>query len=129
MGTMSVKQCEKLYAAADAAGKAAADAVQLNPCVFSETDVFGNKLPGKPVYSIPDACGFAWVNIKPGNIKFAKWMVASGMAKKDSYNGGVRYPVFEFGQMISKKEAYAYAFAETLREAGIKRVYADSRLD
>lgn len=74
-------------------------------------------------------CGFAWVNIKPGNSSFAQFLVKKGLARKDSYYGGVSVWVSDFGQSMEKKEAYAQAYAGVLHEAGIKRVYAQSRMD
>ena len=72
-------------------------------------------------------CGFASVNVKPANGKFAKFLVANGLARK-SYLGGVSMSVHQFNQSLQKKEAYAYAFASVLNEHGIK-AYVESRMD
>jgi hypothetical protein len=72
-------------------------------------------------------CGFAWINIRPGNGSFASWMRRRGMGHK-SYHGGWDYWVSEFNQSLERKSAYAQAFAEILREAGIK-AHAMSRID
>ena len=83
----------------------------------------------KKVYHVSEGvCGFAWVNIKPANSKFAKYLREIGVARKDSYRGGISMSVFEFGQSLTRKEAYADAYASTLREYGIK-AYAESRMD
>ena len=74
------------------------------------------------------ACGFAWINVKPGGSSFARWLIANGKARRDSYYGGVTIWVPYFGQSMARKEAYAVAYAKTLQDAGIQ-ARADSRLD
>jgi len=74
------------------------------------------------------ACGFAWVNVKPGGSSFARWLVNTGKARRDSYHGGVTVWVPYFGQSLARKEAYAVAYAQALQDAGIQ-ARADSRLD
>ena len=73
-------------------------------------------------------CGFAWVNVKPGNSRFAKWLRDNGLARKDGYYGGVTVWVSQFGQSSTRKIAYAGAFAAVLREAGYNAC-ARGRLD
>lgn len=80
------------------------------------------------------ACGFAWVNLRPGNSSLARWLVAK-MGWRKSYSGGIQMWVntpdalgAAYGQSIEVKEAFAQAFAQVLREAGYN-AYADSRLD
>jgi hypothetical protein len=65
-------------------------------------------------------CGFAWVNVKPANSAFAKWLVANEYARKDSYLGGVTIWIHEFNQSMNHKESFAMKLAEILRENGIK---------
>jgi len=79
-------------------------------------------------YISEGACGFAWVNVKPGYSKFAKWLKAMGYGDNDSYYKGVTVWVSEFGQSIARKEAFAHAFADVLKEFGIQ-AYGASRLD
>jgi hypothetical protein len=74
------------------------------------------------------ACGFAWVNIRPGGSSFARWLVNTGKARRDGYLGGVTVWVPYFGQSMVRKEAYAVAYAQVLQEAGIV-AHAGSRLD
>jgi hypothetical protein len=74
------------------------------------------------------ACGFAWVNVKPGGSSFARWLIANGKARRDGYYGGVTIWVPFFGQSMARKEAYALAYARTLQEAGIDAT-PNSRLD
>jgi hypothetical protein len=57
-------------------------------------------------YYVSDGvCGFASVNVKPANCKFAKFLVANGLGRK-AYNGGVSMSVRDFNQSLTKKEAY-----------------------
>ena len=73
-------------------------------------------------------CGFAWINVKPANCGFAKWLVATGNGKRSTYEGGVNIFVHDFGQNLIQKEMYAAAFANVIVKAGI-RCYANSRVD
>lgn len=74
-------------------------------------------------------CGFAWVNIKPGNHAFCNWLKKNNLARKDSYLGGVSIWVHEFNQSIELKEKYAAAFVNVLHQNGIEKAYMGSRLD
>jgi len=74
-------------------------------------------------------CGFAWINIKPGNSQFANWLKANDHATKDSYYGGVTVWVSEFNQSMERKIKYARAFAKVLSDNGLERVYVGSRMD
>lgn len=74
------------------------------------------------------ACGFAWVNIKPGNSRFAKWLKANKYARSDDYCGGVTIWISVGGQSIDLKETYAIAMAKVFKDAGFN-AYAASRLD
>lgn len=73
-------------------------------------------------------CGFAWVQIKPANCAFAKFMVEKKYARKWAGETGVCYWIGEFGQSMSTKEIYADAFAQVLRNNGIY-AYSASRMD
>jgi hypothetical protein len=81
----------------------------------------------KEYYVNDGVCGFASVIVKPANSKFAKYLVANGLARK-SFNGGVSMSIRDFNQSLQKKEAYAHAFASVLNDYGIK-AYAESRMD
>jgi len=73
-------------------------------------------------------CGFAWVTVHPGNSSFALWCKREHRASR-AYAGGMTVKwVSEFGQSVTRKSAYAYAFASALQEAGIT-AYAGDRLD
>jgi hypothetical protein len=73
------------------------------------------------------ACGFAWVTVKPANSSFGIWAKKTGLMRS-AYGGGIQYWVSEFGQSVERKSAFAAAYAETLRAAGID-AFAGSRLD
>lgn len=124
------KTFEELYNRADAAGRAAVSGFTPVPMVVGTAIGFSNQIdPSKPTYFEADGvCGFAWVNVKPGNSAFANWLKKSSKARPDSYYGGVTIWVSEFNQSMQKKEVYAHAFAKVLAEAGVK-AYAASRMD
>jgi hypothetical protein len=131
-------EARKLYKRADAAGKAAADAARPTPMIVYE--------PGDPVKSLlgqddgglaearkvyepvmDGVCGFAWVTVRPGNSSFARWLKANADARP-AYRGGMELWVHDYNQSMTRKEAYAQAFADVLREAGVT-AYAGSRMD
>jgi hypothetical protein len=113
-------QIAELVARAHVEGHAAATAAVPTPMIVSDskTEYFVSEGP----------CGFAWVSIKPANSAVAKYLVAAGRARKNSYEGGVQIRVSDYGQSIARKEAYARAYAEVLSGAGI-RAYSASRMD
>lgn len=118
-----------LFSAADAAGKAAAQAAKPTPMVVGEpTSPFGNKIDyAKPVYYVADGvCGFAWVSFA-GNTAFGRWARKAGLAKP-AYPKGLQIWVRDYGQSMQLKEAYAEAFAAELRKAGVD-AWAGSRMD
>lgn len=81
----------------------------------------------KPIYIDDEGpCGFAWIEFA-GNTPFGRWMKAHNKARK-GYPKGLVVWVSEFGQSITRKEAYAQAYAKVLQEAGID-AWANSRLD
>jgi len=63
-------------------------------------------------------CGFAWINVRPGTCSFARWASKQDLAHK-SYYGGVDIWVPFFNQSMTRKEAYAAAYANVLRSHGI----------
>jgi hypothetical protein len=78
-------------------------------------------------YVSEGACGFAWVTVRPGNSSFAIWAKKHAGFRK-AYYGGVEHWVSGFGQSMARKEAYARAYANVLREASIN-AYPGSRMD
>lgn len=77
-----------------------------------------------------EPCGFAWVQVKPGNSKFANWLKRNGLARSASYEGGVKIWIGDYGQSHQRKYTHARAMAQVLRERlGMERIYAGDRLD
>jgi len=72
-----------------------------------------------------EVCGFAWIVVK-GNTRFGRW------AKKHCGWGEKGGPAINFvalfGQSQRRKETYAIAYAEVLRNAGIEAEVV-SRID
>lgn len=125
---MTVKY-QEIWQEAVAAGTAAGESAIPAPMVVGEsTSVFGSEIDfSKPTYYVSEGvCGFASIHFK-GNTAFGRWAKKSGLAR-NGYGGGLYVWVREFGQSLTRKEAYASAFAEVLRKNGIE-VWIDSRLD
>ena len=122
---------DALYSAADIAGKAAVKSAVIVPMtVGSPSRPFGNDIDyAQPTYFVGDGvCGFAWVNVRPGNSPFANFLKAKGLGRKDDYYKGVTIWVHDYNQCMQKKEAYAHAFAQVLNASGITAL-AMSRMD
>jgi 2-hydroxy-3-keto-5-methylthiopentenyl-1-phosphate phosphatase len=113
------KQCDEILKEAIEEGVKAVDALQVVPMV-----VVGG---GKEYFVEVGVCGFAWVNVQPGNGSFAKWLKKHNLARSSS-SGGVNIWISSFGQSLQKKETYADAMADTFNKYGI-RAYSQSRLD
>lgn len=112
-----------LYNKAHTAGHEAAMNKTPNPVTFQDS------ISGQKYYETEGLCGFAWIIVRPGTSRFARWLKEQNKARTDSYYGGVCIWVSDYNQSVEKKEAYARAFAEILKDAGYNRVYAMSRLD
>lgn len=126
-----MNEYETLYEKAAAAGSAAVDSLQVEPMyVYQTKSIFSNEIDeSAPVYKVDDGpCGFAWINVKPANSRFAKWMRKEGIAEKRYGGPGVSIWVGQYNQSYAKKSAYARAFAEVLRDNGIN-AWSESRLD
>ena len=120
-------QCASLYNKAREAGLAAGSKTVPVPMNVAQVDPMSGAVL-KVYPQIDDGvCGFAWVNVKPGNSPFANWAKKAGLARK-AYEGGVQFWVGDFSQSMARKEDYAYAFAKVLNDAGVK-AYANSRID
>jgi hypothetical protein len=104
--TPVVEDFQALYSRAQAAGRAA----------VGNTDVNWG------------ACGFAWVIIKPGTSRFARWLKEKKLARPDSYYGGVTIWVSDYNQSVHCKSLHAVAMAKVFQDAGIN-AYAMDRLD
>lgn len=78
---------------------------------------------------IPEGpCGFAWVNVKPGNSRFARWLVKTGKAKKADY-GGVYIWISDYQQSYTRKKCHADNLARLLRKNLDIKATSHSRLD
>ena len=127
------REFQILYNEAKMAGLKAGSTVGVIPMVVAEhTSPLNDASPVKKLYFVEGGvCGFAWVNVKPGNCPFANWLKKNDLGRHSDYEGGViiwdsgnNY----FGQSMTRKEAYCHAFAEVLNKAGI-RAWANSRID
>jgi len=97
--------------------------------------------PGPSGYGL-GVCGYAWIRIRPATGGFARWLVRTSQASRDSYEGGIavmsrsfvkpeRVPGLdpaEVAQSAVRHLAYAQAFADVLAASGIP-AFADPHLD
>jgi hypothetical protein len=103
---------------ADEAGRKAAEPAKGTAVVITD---------GRQDFDLDDwPCGFAWVEFA-GNTPFGRWAKETGLAKK-AYPKGLSIWISAYGQSMTKKAAYAAAYAEVLRADGIV-AYAGSRMD
>jgi hypothetical protein len=117
----------ELYNQARAAGLLAAQAAQVTPMIVNaHANPLDSHSPVTRSYFVSDGvCGFASVVIK--NIKFANQLKKMGLGRKN-YGGGYALSVQDFNQSLTRKEAYAHAFAKVLNDNGIT-AYTNSRMD
>lgn len=118
---------QDLYNQARAAGLAAAAAAQVQPMIVQQhANMLDDSSPVTRSYYVNDGvCGFASIVIK--NIKFANQLKKMGLGRKN-YGGGYALSVQDFNQSLTRKEAYAHAFAKVLNDNGIT-AYTNSRMD
>lgn len=125
--------CDKAHTA----GKAAVEKLRVVPMIVGqETGFFSGKIDyTKPVEYVADGvCGFAWVDVYPknkGNTRLGKEerKVLEALGFKKAFESKSYYLwISDFNQSMQKKEAYARAYAEVLRENGLT-AYSGSRLD
>jgi hypothetical protein len=119
---------EAIYREAHEAGlKAGNEAIPTPMVVQSHANQLDDNSPVKQEWYVSEgACGFAWVNVR--DRKFGLWLKAVGYGDHDSYYKGFSIWVGQFGQSITRKEAYAGAFARVLEAHGIE-AHSNSRLD
>ena len=128
--TQRDKRFQELFDKAHKNGMTAGNNCTPRPMIVgSPTSPFGNDIDKtKKVYKVEGGvCGFAWVHFA-GNMPFGRWAKKKGLASKD-YPNGLCVWVREFGQSMTRKEAYADAFAKILRDEGNITAYARSRMD
>jgi hypothetical protein len=120
---------QELFDRAYAAGIEAAAAINPEPMIVEQrANALDDSSPVVKQYYVPEGvCGFAWVNISPGNCPFANWLKKGGYARK-AYRGGVDIWISAHGQSFERKTAHARAMARVIADAGIK-AYSNSRLD
>lgn len=116
---------QEIYTTARAAGLAAAAAAQVQPMIVQQCRGLFDHTVVREYVIDEGVCGFASVVIK--NIKFANQLKKMGLGRKN-YGGGYALSVQDFNQSLTRKEAYAHAFAKVLNDHGIT-AYTDSRMD
>ena len=113
---MTEREMAETFRTAHAAGTAAATAAVPEPMHIAGY---------APVTE--GVCGFAWITIRPGTSHAARY-AKRVLRARAGYHGGMEIWVSGYGQSMTRKEAYAEAFATTLRAAGIEAT-AGSRMD
>ena len=123
---------DQLLSDAIAAGIAAAEACVPIPMIpVQHANPFDDSSPIVKVYEpvLGGVCGFAWIVLRPANSKFANYCKTSyAVRTHKNYGGGLAIWIGAYGQSMTRKEAYASAFAKVLRDAGLN-AYAESRMD
>lgn len=127
-----IEMCEL----ADMAGRKAVKELNVIPMIIGQETYFGSGVidPSTREYVSGGVCGFAWVSVKPVNKgttrlgKAERIMLEANGFRKNDYEKNYQRWISDFNQSMQKKEAYARAFAEVLRENGI-RAYSGSRMD
>ena len=80
-------------------------------------------------YIVPDGvCGFAWLEIRPARGSLVTFLKKNGIGSVSHYHRCYRVNISQFNQSLALKEAYAYAVAQSLCEAGYE-VSSGSRID
>lgn len=128
--TKTTTNWQALYDKAHAAGLEAGQAVTPTPMtVVQRANPLDDNSPVVKAYEpVADGvCGFAGVRF-PGNTSWGKWCKANKIARK-GYPTGLHISCHAFNQSLTRKTAYATAFAKVLTEAGIEKVYVESRMD
>lgn len=118
-----------IFDRAHRAGVEAAEACQPTPMLVQQhARNFDDSSPVVQEWVRPQGvCGFAWVNVSPGTSSFARYLKAEH-GGHNGPQGGIDLSATIGGQSLEINEAYARAFAATVREHGIK-AYAQSRID
>jgi hypothetical protein len=104
------------------AGMAAVAAIVPDPMVVV------NNQTGQRYFVEGGVCGFAWTHVPDGKGRFARWLTRENVGHK-SYYGGVDISAHTGDQSMQRNEAYAHAYARTLRDTLGVEAYAQSRID
>ncbi len=117
-----------LYNRAHNAGLVAAQNAQVVPMIVQSVNpLTGVPIAGAKTHFVADGvCGFAWISFK-GNTPFGRWAKKVNVAR-NGYPSGLQISVSYYNQSLQLKEAYADAFAQVLRDAGVE-AYSQSRMD
>lgn len=118
---------DDIWAAAQAAATKAGTECKPTPMLVQQINPFSGDVIKIYDPVMDGACGFAWVNIRPANSPFARWLKQQNVGRK-SYHGGWDVRIHAFNQSHARKAAAAAAMAAVLREADIK-AYSYDRLD
>ena len=110
---------EQLWSAANAAGRAAAEAHSPTPMVVQQVNPITNEVIKTYEPITEGACGFAWITVRPGNSSFARWLKKQGLGHK-AYYGGWEVPIHDYGQSYERKAIHAAHAVRVLRDAGIQ---------
>jgi len=126
---------QTIWQEALAAGEQAMISCTSTPMVVQQhTNMLDDSSPVEKQWFVSGGvCGFAWVNIKPATAKFSRWLTQhDSNVKPDSYYGGLTYWVYQGGQSMELKSAFAGAMARCLnhysKQLGI-RVIPMERMD
>lgn len=123
------KVFKAIYQEAQEAGlKAGKEAIPTPMVVQAHANQLDDNSPVEKEYYVSEGmCGFAWVVVS-SNQAFARWLKAMEYGSHSSYERGTTIWARDFGQSITRKEAWAGAFAQVLTKNGIE-AYNQSRLD
>lgn len=116
---LSDQRCLALHQAAHVAGMAAGRGSSPVPMVVAEhANPFDDSSPVVASELVNDGeCGCAYVTVRPADGSFGKWARSRGWFP--AHGGGLMLSVHAFGQSVTRKAAYAAAYAEVLREADV----------
>ena len=126
---LTAKEFKILFNEARMAGIKAVLECKVTPMIVQQhSNMADDSSPVTKSWFVEDGvCGFASINIRPGNCPAANYAKKHLGASK-AYYGGVSIWVHEFNQSLQKKEAYASAFPAVLHNAGIW-AHCNSRMD
>lgn len=122
------KDFKAIYEEAHKAGQEAAIACIPVPMVVAEhMSPLDDNSPIKNQWIVEGGvCGFAEISFA-GNTAWARW-AKQNLDVGKGWPRGLAIWVHDYGQSLTRKEAYARAFAEVLRNHGIE-AYCKSRMD
>lgn len=136
----AVKDSEAVKISQEAleAGMAALNAATPTPMVVEQhANVMDDNSPVTQQWVVDGGvCGFAWLSFKANTTENRKFlaglkragMVGEGKQWSKSTNSGFMYWVSQGGQSMTRKEAFARAYANVLNKYGLT-VYVQSRMD